>query len=479
MKKSYSIALVAVTLLAACSQNETEVPNTEPTNNMVAFAGTTSDKTRTAYENTTSTLKTTWVRGDGIGIFAMTGATSIGDNTPYKAAGAGTGTGFSAVDSEEGIEWIDDTSAHDFYAYYPYSESAGGDPTAVVVSLPAAQTQGSGLGHFAPLDFMYASAKGVTKEDGTVKLPFDHLFTVLEVKMTATDGVAIVNSLTLVCNDAAEAVAFSGTLDLTNPAAGVTVIESTNSVTLSLSSPLIVTSDAPASAFMMISAGHEGKTFELYATIEGESDPVLIATRTLAAGQSIPAGVKAVIEAAIDASSVATTPYDKVLGTWSIKSGGQPLAYSLTFSIDEYQKSYKVVVNSADLGEDFPIIAKFENGKVVIWNRQQLGIKNGDRYISLHYNGVSREEPASTLIFSIPISWEATPVTGEDGALTLTFADDGQTDYIAESLNIWNCAGAYFNFSQGGSLVGWTNLVLTKSLVDATVSDFEEWNGWE
>lgn len=481
MKKSIFLLLTAVVVLAGCSKNNND-KRTEPKSNAVSFAGTTdADKTRVSYEIAGS-IKPSWVKGDRIGIFADSESVSLGANIAYKAMTAGTRTSFEIVPGEEVIEWAGETAEHEFYAYYPYAAGSGVVKTAVAVSLPAAQTQtDSGLGHLAGCDFMYASAKNVTKDDGAVEFGFEHLFSVLEVKLIADGGVAQVNSITFSCDDVNEAVAFDGTFNLANPAAGVTVTDATksNSVTLTFTPALIVT-ETSTSAFMMISPGHEGKSFKVYADVENEDDPVLIATRDLGAGQSIPAGKKAVIVAdAIDASGADMTIYDKLLGTWTGKNEGSDLDYTMTFAVDEYQKSYKVILDRADFGENHPLIAEFKDGKVAIWNRQEMGTKDGGtRFISAHYNGTTRENPDGTLIFSIEISWEATPVFNADGSITLAFADDGKTDYIAKSLNLWNCGGNYFSFGSGSNVLSWTELVLSKSGMGGTVKDFEEWV-WE
>lgn len=492
MKKSYSIVVLAIAaVLAGCTQNNVEKPETDNQGAAVSFAGSTSvDKSRVSYENGASAIKPSWIKGDQVGIFAESGSTLLGDNVAYRALAAGATSGFEIVPGGDIIEWAGETVEHDFYAYYPYSEAGGADRTAIAVSIPAAQTQsGSTLTHLAGCDFMYASAKGITKEDGAVQFAFDHPFTVLEVRMTATGGVALVNSITFSCDAADEPIAFEGTFNLENPDAGVTVTEDTdsNAITLTFSSPIAVT-ETGTSAFMMISPGHEAKSFKVYADVEGEDDPVLIATRAFEAGQSIPVGKKAVIVAdAIDASEADMTLYDKLLGMWSIAEKNGKLDYTMTFEIDEYQKSYKAIVNRSDLGANHPIIVKLEDGKAVIWNLQEMGTKGegaGLRYIDLHYNGPFRNNPEGSIqiLSSIAdISLEATPVFNADGSITLAFADDGKHEtYIAKSLAVFSCSDGYFKYWSGtaSAIFSWDNIVLTKSGMGGTLKDFDEWI-WE
>jgi hypothetical protein len=87
--------------------------------------------------------------------------------------------------SSFGNEWVFDTPAYyqvaadityDFYAYYPYQE--GMDPTAMGINGVLDNQEGrSTLGKS---DFMTAYERGYVHEDGTVKLTFNHHFSLVK-----------------------------------------------------------------------------------------------------------------------------------------------------------------------------------------------------------------------------------------------------------------------------------------------------------
>jgi hypothetical protein len=95
--------------------------------------------------------------------------------------------------SSSGNEWVFDTSAYyqvaadityDFYAYYPYQE--GMDPTAMGINGVLDNQEGrSTLGKS---DFMTAYERGHVREDGTVKLTFNHHFSLVKFDVLSAIG---------------------------------------------------------------------------------------------------------------------------------------------------------------------------------------------------------------------------------------------------------------------------------------------------
>lgn len=70
-----------------------------------------------------------WVKNDLIGLFGDSGGKNLGANFAYKAAVSGATSDFTAASRLNVIRWADETSDHDFYAYYPYTDRAAVDVT--------------------------------------------------------------------------------------------------------------------------------------------------------------------------------------------------------------------------------------------------------------------------------------------------------------------------------------------------------------
>lgn len=304
MKKIYLIILAAA-VLASCQR---DIPENRPDasrKNAVSFAGSAQSDgpTRVSYSEGTGAIKLAWQTTDRIGIYALCDDVSIAANIPYKAMNATSTSAFDAA-SAAFVAWQDEVSSHDFYAYYPYSEEAGNDLNAIPVSLPDVQTQSGGgnMAHIAEYDFMYAASKDKIKTDGAIGLPFDHLFSVLAIQLTASnEGLARVSSLTFNCTDENEAVAFDGMFDLETKAMTVTPGSNVNSVTLTFASPLVVR-QSPVTAYMLISPGHAGKAFEITATVDGQETGVLW-TKVVPDG-GIPAGRKTTVPITVEGRTV-------------------------------------------------------------------------------------------------------------------------------------------------------------------------------
>ncbi|MDE6858506.1 MAG: fimbrillin family protein [Alistipes sp.] len=120
--------------------------------------------TRVAYEQTETSYRVEWVKNDRIGIFGLCAGESIGANISYTALESAAAADFAASAYSRRIRWADDASSHDFYAYYPYAEDAGSDPTAVSVSIPSVQEQSDlSSAHLAAYDIQYASDTDLVK----------------------------------------------------------------------------------------------------------------------------------------------------------------------------------------------------------------------------------------------------------------------------------------------------------------------------
>ena len=130
MKRNYIILLAALLTVACAGNGDTMSPT--PQEGEILFSGSTvGPKVRTSYEDTETALRVNWVKNDLIGLFAESGGKNLGANFAYKAAASGATSDFTAASRLNVIRWADETSDHDFYAYYPYTDRAAVDVTAL------------------------------------------------------------------------------------------------------------------------------------------------------------------------------------------------------------------------------------------------------------------------------------------------------------------------------------------------------------
>lgn len=300
MKRTLIFA-IAVVMIAGCTKNPGSDKPVNPGNpeGTVTFRALASQySTRVAITDGDAGLTFEWLgEADKIGLFATDAMGKLKDNAKYKAVSAGSVSDFSPETADEAIVW--GRLSHKFYAYHPYRTDVGTDIENVPVSLPAAQTQdGSNLAHIAPLNFIYAVNEGVTPVDGVVELAFNHIFSVLNIQLTATEGTATVNSLKFRGTAGDEELAFDkGTFDfLTGEYAVADDADVASEIALTFAQPAVVRSTRAYNAYILITPGHAGKTFKVVAvTDDGEEE---VATVTVPAG-GIPAGVKAIIPATV------------------------------------------------------------------------------------------------------------------------------------------------------------------------------------
>lgn len=385
MKKTYLI-LLAAAALASCAKGYQDKGPDSSRKNAVSFAGVTQDddRTRVSYKEDAGAIRLAWQTTDQIGIYGFCNDASIAANIAYKAQQAASSSSFESVSDTDFVEWQDEVSLHDFYAYYPYSENAGDNISEIGISVPAAQTQsGAGsMAHIAKYDFMYAACKNVVKTRGLIRLPFNHLFSVMAVSLTAAEGTeARVSSLTFSCTDPNEALAFDGTADLKTGALTVTPASKSNSVTLTFSSPLTVR-QTPVNAYILISPGHKGKSFEIKATVDGTETGVLW-TKPVP-GDGIPAGVKTTIPIKVDGTlvdpnAVIDLSADGTANTYLVNGAGRKYKFKATvkgngvdrtFTWDGedhvYNKAYSAAIDGA------------ADAKLLWWNTPQDGTSWSD-----------------------------------------------------------------------------------------------------
>ena len=297
MKYTSYITMLAVLLAAACTKDDITETGTQPApENAISFSGqlkpADSDAdlpdTRTVYGDNGTAITVEWAEGDEIGVFAIAGDETVASNFGYRTQSAGKETTFGFMVYDDAICWVDETTEHDFYAYYPYSRTEGAevaDRTAVPVTLPAVQTYDPAdpQGQFTALDFMYAVAKGQTQTavgEGSVPLQFSHLFSIMEVKVT-TDRFATIDEIVLRCKDGNEILAYGDGTTVNLETGEITPAETGNSAEIRLAGSQSTKISSYTSWQMMISSGHADKEFEVLAMINDKEQ--------LAASFTVPA----------------------------------------------------------------------------------------------------------------------------------------------------------------------------------------------
>lgn len=166
--KNLIFALAGALAMTACSNEMEEQLAEENGNNgkEVKFTVGIENLSRTAIAE--GSLKTEFVKGDEIGIFAYDGETAVASNVKYTYGGSAW-TSDNAIAAEDGVQLS-------YYAYYPYSEVT--DPSAINVTVNADQSNG-----FSKDDVL--TAQNTTAEAGatSVSLTFAHAMAMVQVSL--------------------------------------------------------------------------------------------------------------------------------------------------------------------------------------------------------------------------------------------------------------------------------------------------------
>lgn len=168
--KNLIFALAGALAMTACS-NEMEQQLAEGSGNSgqeVKFTVGIENLSRTTIAD--GTLKTEFVKGDEIGIFAYNGESVVSSNIKYTYNGSGW-TSDAAIAAQDGVQLS-------YYAYYPYSESVA-DPSAINVTVNSDQATNG----FSKDDVL--TAKNTEAEAGatSVSLTFAHAMAMVQVSL--------------------------------------------------------------------------------------------------------------------------------------------------------------------------------------------------------------------------------------------------------------------------------------------------------
>ncbi len=180
--KNLIFALAGALAMTACS-NEMEQQLAEGSGNGgqdVKFTVGIENLSRTTIAD--GTLKTEFVKGDEIGIFAYNGESVVSSNIKYTYNGSGW-TSDAAIAAQDGVQL-------NYYAYYPYSESVT-DPSAINVTVNSDQATNG----FSKDDVLTAQNTEAEAGATSVSLTFAHAMAMVQVSLmegTTSDANATV-----------------------------------------------------------------------------------------------------------------------------------------------------------------------------------------------------------------------------------------------------------------------------------------------
>jgi hypothetical protein len=287
MKRFIFIA-AALSVVAACSETE-EAEQPASSENTIQIVGKIGDpSTKTVYdESSDGTMGVTWSAGDEIGVYCIVGGKYTATNLEYQADESSSTTTFSAVGNS--LTWSDETSAHYFFAYYPYDATAGASKS---WSIPSVQTQSEADNndHLAENDLLACGAFSATYTEDPLAFSFSHLFSFLEVKLIGAAGGEVIKSVTATIEDD-YTLAPSGTMTPYYGKLNETVTESSNRVKVVLTDSAELSDTASSSFYMVIYPGHGGEALTISANVNGQD--VALDTLTIPS-TGIPASVNAV-----------------------------------------------------------------------------------------------------------------------------------------------------------------------------------------
>ena len=299
MKKSL-IYILALSAIVGCQKSEVSEQIPAEGESSAVIVGS-FPETKTSFVDEGNVMKTEWVKDDALGVYWYKGGsiegvgTGVADkqlNDRITAKESGSTTIFKIDNyylAEAGKNYLT-------YAYYPYNASAGKDPFAVKFVVPSSvvQTSAGDASHLNATDLLYSSvmAKWIFKNDETknVKMTFNHALSVLNIALTSAQINYSVSDIRVRFEDESEIFSVTeGSVNLSD--GSLTLTSGTPEISLHFNEAAKL-SATPVNAYMTITPGHAGKTFSVYASVNG-IETKLGSKKVPASG--LPAGVKAAL----------------------------------------------------------------------------------------------------------------------------------------------------------------------------------------
>lgn len=298
MKKSL-IYILALSAIVGCQKSEVSEQIPAEGESSAVIVGS-FPETKTSFVDEGNVMKTEWVKDDALGFYWYKGGSIDGVgagpadkalNDKLVAESSGSSTTFKShwyYMYQANIDYLT-------YLYYPYNVNAGKNPLSVPFTVPSSQNQAGSddIAHLAATDFLYATTMANRpngKAEQAVKVTFSHALSVLNIALTSAQSNYSVSDIRVRFEDESEIFSVTeGSVNLSD--GSLTLTSGTPEISLHFNEAAKL-SATPVNAYMTITPGHAGKTFSVYATVNG-IETKLGSKKVPASG--LPAGVKAAL----------------------------------------------------------------------------------------------------------------------------------------------------------------------------------------
>lgn len=298
MKKSL-IYILALSTIVGCQKSEVSERIPAEGESSAVIVGSLPE-TKTSFVDEGNVLKTEWVKDDALGFYWYKGGSIEGVGTgevdkalndKLIAESSGSSTTFKThyyYMYQAGKDYLT-------YLYYPYNVNAGKNPLSVPFAVPSSQNQAGSddIAHLAATDFLYATTMANRpngEAEQTVMVTFNHALSVLNIALTSAQSNYSVSDIRVRFEDENEIFSVTeGSVNLSD--GSLTLTSGTPEISLHFNEAAKL-SATPVNAYMTITPGHAGKTFSVYATVNG-IETKLGSKKVPASG--LPAGVKAAL----------------------------------------------------------------------------------------------------------------------------------------------------------------------------------------
>lgn len=298
MKKSL-IYILAFSAIVGCQKSEVSDQIPAEGESSAVIVGSLPE-TKTSFVDEGNVMKTEWVKNDALGFYWYKGGSIEGVGTgevdkalndKLVAESSGGSTTFKTswyYMYQAGKDYLT-------YLYYPYNVNAGKNPLSVPFTVPSSQNQAGSddIAHLAATDFLYATTMANRpngEAEQAVMVTFSHALSVLNIALTSAQSNYSVSDIRVRFEDESEIFSVTeGSVNLSD--GSLTLTSGTPEISLHFNEAAKL-SATPVNAYMTITPGHAGKTFSVYATVNG-IETKLGSKKVPASG--LPAGVKAAL----------------------------------------------------------------------------------------------------------------------------------------------------------------------------------------
>lgn len=298
MKKSL-IYILALSAIVGCQKSEVSDQIPAEGESSAVIVGSLPE-TKTSFVDEGNVMKTEWVKNDALGFYWYKGGSieGVGSSEVDKALNDKLVAESSGGSTTFKTSWYYMYQAgKDYltYLYYPYYVNAGKNPLSVPFTVPSSQNQAGSddIAHLAATDFLYATTMANRpngEAEQAVMVTFSHALSVLNIALTSAQSNYSVSDIRVRFEDESEIFSVTeGSVNLSD--GSLTLTSGTPEISLHFNEAAKL-SATPVNAYMTITPGHAGKTFSVYATVNG-IETKLGSKKVPASG--LPAGVKAAL----------------------------------------------------------------------------------------------------------------------------------------------------------------------------------------